>query len=334
METIPPVEIGLLVRHAKLPTRDAILGLFADHYRASVARATAAAEAAAVADELGSEVLDLGEPLADLAELAAVEIEVAPEGDRGASDEGAPLGTFDLEGTSFDLGDDPFAALDGGSDDSGYGGDDVFALADEPAAETVSDLLDDEAALTEAIGDAADASAAEAELSEAEELGAELLVDEALLDDDLLADLDDVDADALIDEAEAYEMGLAPASDAPSVVVDEDAVFVAEDDAFPEAEEAPAAVEVAADEAEPDDATTMVQAMPDDEAEPEDATTMIQAMPDDDGAAPDDATTMVQAMPDDDAVDGPAAEDEGEDGQGTDRPTRRSRRASRKSKKK
>lgn len=320
METIPPVEIGLLVRHAKLPTRDAILGLFADHYRESVARATAAAEAAAVADELGSEVLDLGEPLADLAELAAVEIEVAPEGDRGASDEGAQLGTFDLEGTSFDLGDDPFAALDGGSDDSGYGGDDVFALADEPAAETVSDLLDDEAALTEAIGDAADASAAEAELSEAEEPGAEFLVDEALLDDALLADLDDVDADAVIDEAEAVEMGLAPASDAPSVVVEEDAVVVAADDAFAqievEAEEAPAAVEVAADEAEPDDATTMVQAMPDDEAEPEDATTMIQAMPDEDG------------------IDGPPSEDEGEEGQGTDRPTRRSRRASRKSKKK
>ena len=309
MQIIPPVAIGLLVDHAEVPSRGAILGHFADHYRASLDRAAAAA-AADEADALAPEGLyEANEPLADLEELAAGAVAPAEMAHAAShTDEPEGLGGFTLEEPSFDLGDGPFASLD---DDAGVGGD-VFALADEPSG-GVSDLLDDEAALSGSDERALDGAGA-APVDAGGAGAADVLDDEAFL-----AGFDGEDEDAVLDDAEAYELGLAPEGDVPSVVLSVD-------------EE----LEALLAEAEPEDATSMIRALPDEAAEPDDATSMIQTMPEE-AAEPDDATSMIQAMPDDDghsdneeaAGDGPT-----EGGETTDRPTRRSRRASRKSKKK
>jgi len=300
MNTIPPVEIPLLRDHATLPSRESVLALFADHYQASLERASRSE----AHDDLAVELL-ASEPVADLEVLAGEE---------------SPFGA-ELGGGGFELANDPFALERELTDD---GEPDVFALADSWSAGE-----------SDAFG-AFDGSA-EAPVEESAGFG------------------EAIEVDAL---GEARERAWEPVEELEERMEPEPVDEELEADGGLEPFEAMVA---AAEAAEPTDATTMMAAWTEDEepepepeaapveeeapklAEPEDATTMIQAIADEDEplgvtvSYGEEATTLVAAMADDEE------QQEGGEAEGApdlstlpsddvERPTRKGRRATRKTK--
>ena len=308
MHTIPPVEIALLREHARLPAREVVLALFADHYRASLER-VAHADAH---DDLPASLLS-AEPVADFAALALGEDGFGPAAPVRAVGGGSPSLYGAGADDGFDLGPDAFGFIaDDGPEGEGDAADDVFAFADalasEPAARPVSPL----AMAAAEVGEEEDAWSALADEDD------EPVVAAADEDEDL-GPL----ADALLAQASAPEEELTAGAVEPEPAEldeledDEAAALAALDTAELEALEAEAP-------AARDEATTMMAAFVDD----------VHAQ----GAAGggDEATTMIAALADDD--------DAGEDGAGEggagapdlstlsegERHTRRGRRATRK----
>ncbi|MCB9728751.1 MAG: hypothetical protein H6746_09785 [Deltaproteobacteria bacterium] len=292
--TIEPVEVGLLTRHAQLPSSDAVLSRFAAYYRETLERV----RSGAAADELEA-ARAAGEAVADAASFESLAAEAAHSG-MMASEAPEPA-AWEVEevdetlATSHDLpalsAEEPPLWEDEAADS-----DDAPTREAPFAAAPGHFFVEEEAETLPEVDEAAVAAA----------WGAEPAAEEGLIQGDF------------------FEDGEGPGDDAFAAPEEPTRAMAA----MPEADDATAMLQAMPDDE--DEATSMLQAMPDDE---EEATSMLQAMPDDE----DGATTMMQAMPDDgvDAVSVealPGGDDEEDSGPETQRSPRKTRKRSRKSK--
>jgi hypothetical protein len=292
--TIEPVEVGLLTRHAALPTNDAVLERFASYYRESLDRARSLAatdesEAARAAGAAMAEAASFEELAAEAAQSGLMAVEVIEEPPAWAD----ASGDDDLA-TSHDL---PALAADD---------DEVPPWANEP--DEPEDL--DDAPTRQAPF----AAAPEDFFAESVEEPAVPPIDEAAA-----AAAWATEEDENLIQGDFFEDGEAPEPVFAEVLEEPTRAMAAMPD--DEGDGATTMMQAMPDDepaGEPDGATTMMQAMPDDA---DDATTMIQAMPDDEADA-----VSVEALP----GDGDADSEEGEPE--TQRSGRKTRKRSRKSK--
>lgn len=240
--TIEPVEVGLLTRHATLPTNDAVLERFASYYRESLdrARSLASADESDAARAAGAAMAEA----ASFEELAA---------------EAAQSGLMAVEAVE----EPPAWAVESVDNDLATSHD-LAALADDDEAPPWASASDEFEDLDDAPTRQAPFAAAPADFfAHSEEEPAEEL-EAPLVDEAAAAAAWATEEDETLIQGEFFEDGEAP------------------EPVFAEApEEATRAMQAMPDDAAVEGATTMMQAMPDDDAV-EDATTMMQAMPDDD----------------------------------------------------
>ncbi|MFT7582868.1 MAG: hypothetical protein ACI9MR_004553 [Myxococcota bacterium] len=222
------IEIPLLTQHAALPDREAILLAFAEHHDASVIRANAMNDVVEFAGEPASDTV------ADLDALVA-----------GAGAMESEAGDTDLSEDTFDLGDDPFAAL-GAEDGDGLTGDDVLGALD---LGTDDALGEDGLGALEGLEDlhVLDAEAADGDVSEA---FAEL--DAAVEDVTALSGAEDAgDAAQSADTADEADIGVEAAAE-PADAEPEEAATMMEPFALPDDIAEVLASEPAEAEAEPE----------------------------------------------------------------------------------
>ncbi|MEZ4269199.1 MAG: hypothetical protein R3F39_22820 [Myxococcota bacterium] len=292
--TIEPVEVGLLIRHASLPSNDAVLERFASYYRESLERALSiaaadesdAARAAGAAMETAASFEELAAEAALSGMMTVDSVEEPPAWD------GAPVD------------EEPPAWGGGQVDDDLATSHDLPALADDDEAPPWANEPDEPE-------DPDDAPTRQAPFAAAPE--------------DFFAESDEA-AVPFVDEAAA---AAAWATDEDENLIQGDFVEDGEGPAPVVIEEEATRAMAAMPDDDGEDATSMMQAMPE---ESEGATTMMQAMPEES----DDATTMMQAMPDEvDAVSVEALPGDDSDSDGepeTQRSGRKTRKRSRKSK--